>query len=183
MIDPKSWEAFDQGYKLGLAHYAHNQAQKKASLEAVLGGESWLQSKRLTPLFDGYDRGWEAAEEKDKYKSHLDEDELGVIPNEDELQPCSICGHDGWGNNAEPVNSGICCNKCNWSVVIPARLGQPDDKRLSAYLLGVNAGLEACQDYLADVKSGVQINLPEVQADFLKTFAQAMAGMERRESL
>ena len=26
------------------------------------------------------------------------------------------------GNNAEPVNSGRCCDDCNWKVVIPARL-------------------------------------------------------------
>ncbi len=27
-----------------------------------------------------------------------------------------------WGNNAEPVNSGRCCDVCNNSVVIPARI-------------------------------------------------------------
>jgi hypothetical protein len=45
---------------------------------------------------------------------------------------CSICfteipaEHDGqWtkGHNAEPVNSGRCCGKCNERVVIPARIG------------------------------------------------------------
>ena len=43
---------------------------------------------------------------------------------------CSICFNDievqpsGWnqGNNAQPVNSGRCCNVCDSSVVIPARL-------------------------------------------------------------
>ena len=43
---------------------------------------------------------------------------------------CSICNNEigadpyGWngGNNAEPINSGICCYDCNESVVIPARL-------------------------------------------------------------
>jgi hypothetical protein len=37
---------------------------------------------------------------------------------------CSICAgpYDGYGNNAEPVNSGRCCDDCNWSTVIPARL-------------------------------------------------------------
>ena len=31
----------------------------------------------------------------------------------------------GWsqGNNAEPVNSGRCCDECNMGVVVPARLG------------------------------------------------------------
>jgi hypothetical protein len=38
--------------------------------------------------------------------------------------PCSICGDEigGHGNNAEPVNAGRCCDSCNGSHVIPARL-------------------------------------------------------------
>ena len=46
-----------------------------------------------------------------------------------EIYKCSICGEqipvkNGWneGNNAEPVNSGRCCDVCNDTVVIPARL-------------------------------------------------------------
>lgn len=38
---------------------------------------------------------------------------------------CSICGQDkddGDYNNAKPVNSGRCCNKCNNDVVLPARI-------------------------------------------------------------
>ena len=43
---------------------------------------------------------------------------------------CSICGDTievtwfGWaeGNNAEPVNDGRCCDTCDFSVVIPARM-------------------------------------------------------------
>ena len=48
---------------------------------------------------------------------------------------CSICSgyieplkdEDGivvWehGNNAQPVNDGRCCDKCNWETVIPARI-------------------------------------------------------------
>jgi|PlaIllAssembly_1097288.scaffolds.fasta_scaffold1270755_2 hypothetical protein len=49
---------------------------------------------------------------------------------------CSICGKGiepetyygrvvwSQGNNAEPVTDGRCCNSCNASVVIPARLRQ-----------------------------------------------------------
>lgn len=50
---------------------------------------------------------------------------------------CSICGEDiekkylpdgrmYWdnGNNAEPINDGRCCDKCDWAIVIPARLAQ-----------------------------------------------------------
>ena len=42
----------------------------------------------------------------------------------DEIKLCSIC-HDtyiGWGNNAEPVNAGRCCDECNDFVVVPARI-------------------------------------------------------------
>jgi hypothetical protein len=41
---------------------------------------------------------------------------------------CSICKKeidDEWGNNPYPVTQeGECCDKCNDSVVIPARLKQ-----------------------------------------------------------
>lgn len=42
---------------------------------------------------------------------------------------CSICEDkiSGWGNNAAPVNDGTCCDKCNWTVVIPTRLGMIQD--------------------------------------------------------
>ena len=37
---------------------------------------------------------------------------------------CSICFRDyeGYGNNAEPINSGRCCDSCNGMVVIYARI-------------------------------------------------------------
>ena len=37
---------------------------------------------------------------------------------------CSICHRptEGHGNNAWPVNKGKCCNRCNTTVVIPARI-------------------------------------------------------------
>ena len=36
---------------------------------------------------------------------------------------CSVCGNEitGYGNNAEPINSGICCDTCNQRVIL-ARL-------------------------------------------------------------
>lgn len=38
---------------------------------------------------------------------------------------CVICKNRfiGWGNNAEPVKKGICCNDCNFEKIIPARIG------------------------------------------------------------
>ena len=37
---------------------------------------------------------------------------------------CDICGdeYDGYGNNAEPVTEGLCCDNCNFDKVIPARI-------------------------------------------------------------
>ena len=36
---------------------------------------------------------------------------------------CSICNEDfeGFGNNAQPVNDGVCCDDCN-NLVIRRRL-------------------------------------------------------------
>ena len=40
------------------------------------------------------------------------------------MERCCICGngYGGHGNNAEPVRTGRCCDTCNMTVVIPARL-------------------------------------------------------------
>ena len=46
------------------------------------------------------------------------------------LEPCAICGEpigvdsNGWdgGRNAEPVAKGFCCEDCDTSVVLPARM-------------------------------------------------------------
>ena len=45
---------------------------------------------------------------------------------------CSICqvtiqpNASGWagGNNAEPINEGRCCDRCDQLVVIPARINR-----------------------------------------------------------
>jgi hypothetical protein len=37
---------------------------------------------------------------------------------------CCLCGKyfKGYGNNAWPVGTGKCCNKCNEEKVLPARV-------------------------------------------------------------
>ena len=38
---------------------------------------------------------------------------------------CSICKYNEiseYGNNAQPINNGECCNWCNANFVLPARL-------------------------------------------------------------
>ena len=45
---------------------------------------------------------------------------------------CIICKQKievtsyGWseGHNALPVADGRCCDRCNWTVVLPARIGR-----------------------------------------------------------
>lgn len=39
------------------------------------------------------------------------------------MKKCSICGkqYEGRGNNAQPINKGLCCDQCNSTVVIPTR--------------------------------------------------------------
>ena len=40
------------------------------------------------------------------------------------MEKCSICGkhYEGYGDNAQPVNNGRCCDECNRTVVIPRRI-------------------------------------------------------------
>lgn len=37
---------------------------------------------------------------------------------------CCICGKEflGYGNNAEPIRKGVCCDKCNTRFVIASRI-------------------------------------------------------------
>jgi hypothetical protein len=46
------------------------------------------------------------------------------IADESNLPTCSICQlpYEGYGNNAWPINDGRCCDGCNWSTVIQARI-------------------------------------------------------------
>jgi hypothetical protein len=43
-------------------------------------------------------------------------------PLEPDPEKAKIWAH---GNNAQPVNDGRCCDRCDWLVVIPARLRLP----------------------------------------------------------
>lgn len=40
-------------------------------------------------------------------------------------EKCSICGGEfeqKYGNNAQPINHGRCCTKCDNEIVIPERI-------------------------------------------------------------
>tara|TARA_R110000868_G_scaffold40449_11_gene139556 strand:+ start:1704 stop:2105 length:402 start_codon:yes stop_codon:yes gene_type:complete len=45
---------------------------------------------------------------------------------------CCLCDkpcESAWGNNAQPLMSGSCCNECNFTKVIPARIAGIDAER------------------------------------------------------
>ena len=44
--------------------------------------------------------------------------------NKVDISECVICGqvYRGYGNNAHPVAEGRCCDYCNLTRVIPARM-------------------------------------------------------------
>lgn len=56
--------------------------------------------------------------------SNPDKKENLKLKKDLEEHECCICHKKfkGFGNNAEPVCDGICCDDCNWRVVIPARV-------------------------------------------------------------
>ena len=53
------------------------------------------------------------------------------MEEKDKLMTCCICGKlfYGYGNNPEPIRKvGRCCDECNQSLVIPARLAEVINK-------------------------------------------------------
>lgn len=80
---------------------------------------------------------------------------------------CSICFNEipavgDWtsGNNAQPVNFGRCCNKCDNEVVIPARITMMTD-RVS----------NAVQMEMIREQAGLMLKALEIYDDFKATTA------------
>ena len=85
--------------------------------------------------------------------------------SEPEAKKCVICGEPitGYGNNAEPVKHGRCCDKCNQEVVIPARLKQSslkEDKDIEE----LNKSTEEPKD-LPDIQLNKDLLEPETIDD------------------
>ena len=47
------------------------------------------------------------------------------------MKICSICGKtfEEYGNNARPINDGVCCDKCNLEIVVSRRIQDSINKR------------------------------------------------------
>ena len=107
----------------------------------ILYGEKYLE------IFIGELVGTDIDESEKKYNikrinEHLEKilEQYTQITNElDEIifkdkknqHICSICGktYEEYGNNAQPVNNGRCCDKCNATVVIPRRIQEHQNRK------------------------------------------------------
>ena len=117
-------------------------------LPAVQSARMKLVTESLDPKKIDYKKllkeDLEKANDSDKKVMEETLNNLGIELTEssanksDNTDKCVICGEpiEGYGNNAEPVKKGKCCDKCNQEVVIPARLknlklteDQDDDKK------------------------------------------------------
>ena len=107
----------------------------------ILYGEKYLE------IFIGELAGTDIDESENKYNikrinEHLEKilkeytqmtnelDEIIFSKNKNQ-KICSICGksYEGYGNNAQPVNNGRCCDKCNATVVIPRRIQEHKNRK------------------------------------------------------
>ena len=67
----------------------------------------------------------EKSNDKDRETMEETLNHMGIDLEEDMAKKkCVICGKEfeGYGNNAQPVKDGLCCDECNQKEVIPARL-------------------------------------------------------------
>jgi hypothetical protein len=49
---------------------------------------------------------------------------------------CCFCGekYKDWGNNPQPIiEDGRCCDRCNWYVVLPARVREYEAAKAAAH--------------------------------------------------
>ncbi len=56
---------------------------------------------------------------------------------------CSICGkpYEEYGNNAQPVNDGKCCDVCNATIVIPRRIQDRNNIRREQEIINENKNI------------------------------------------
>lgn len=116
-----------------LATRAENQDME---LRRDAGGCYWLDSsydpsfRSVGPLdLDEIEDRIEAAEGGISRDQFEETQETQALVDYQETGVCCLCGkrYEHWGNNPYPLcdeddRSSRCCNTCNWTKVIPARL-------------------------------------------------------------
>lgn len=90
------------------------------TVEATRGIEAILEVYAR----DGYIHPGYAVEKLDHSIDRLQWLKNYYEEKENEGRKCCLCGEKigGYGNNAQPLKDGRCCDKCNVEKVIPARI-------------------------------------------------------------
>lgn len=77
-------------------------------------------------------------EKEEKIQPEAQPEEVEECINEEtEKQICCICGKEftGYGNSPEPVkDEGVCCDDCNMTIVVPARLEKAGYRKVNEEL-------------------------------------------------
>ena len=114
--------------KFSIGQKKGKQVNKSKSIKESSNGP-----KFVGPMYDGEKHNgyliMNRYETQSLYDMLSESQDFEIDPEEfvdDKSNYCCICNKPftGYGNNAEPVKSGICCDSCNLDVVIPTRLSQ-----------------------------------------------------------
>ena len=123
-----------QQYKDAITNFAaNNKTELTTVLQDILDEEN-IHVGQLQSLLNSLDVSslnietgkQEGQEQIDLATNTTNEVVTEDLDKKEETEKCSICGKEftGYGNNAHPINDGVCCDDCNTSEVIPARLKQ-----------------------------------------------------------
>lgn len=94
-----------------------------------------------------------AKRKRDQVRKYFDEHIKTLDENIQKDEECCICGEPikGYGNNPAPVkDAGVCCDKCNRDVVIPARLKNISKNKLEEKVSSKIEDKEETVRYLLD---------------------------------
>lgn len=104
-----------------------NNGEAKASSSSILESSRYEELKAMRAAIErNIDLRDDRGLSKDDLLNELDmiDTELEKYEKPIDAHTCCFCGKhiEGYSNNAQPVKDGACCDECNASIVIPARL-------------------------------------------------------------
>jgi hypothetical protein len=101
---------------------------------------------------------------------------------------CVICNQDieGYGHNAQPVKDGRCCDVCNSTVVIPARLNPNPvyihcTYNLEKKVFDLNFNLDGNRHVELHLNPAQYMSLVEYLGKVALSFAQSDEGKEWKD--
>lgn len=84
-----------------------------------------------------------------------------------EKQTCVLCGceFEGYGNDPSPVvDHGVCCDDCNMSIVVPARMDAIEESKDTE--LSTMGNVDGSALTIEDIRTAFRKGLLTVNADF-----------------